>query len=326
MSATTRWGILATGNIARKFAAGLAAADGAELIAVGSRSREKAESFGDEFDIPRRHGSYEDLAADPDVDVIYVATPHPMHEPASLLCLDAGKAVLCEKPFTVNASQARRVIERARRKGLFLMEAMWTRFIPAIAKLREILAAGTIGEVRMMMADFGFRAPWNPEGRLLNPKLGGGGLLDVGVYPISLASMVLGRAERVASLAHLGKTGVDEQSGAVLGYPGGALALASSAVQVSTPRDASIFGTRGSIRLHHPWWRAEQLTVTADDKTETLEFPVKGNGYEYQAEEVGRCLAAGKTESDVMPLDETVAIMETMDQIRSQWGLTYPIE
>ncbi len=326
MTDSIRWGILATGRIAGQFARGLADA-GSILAAVGSRRQETADAFGDQFQIPRRHASYEALAADPEVDVVYVSSPHPMHCENSLLLLEHGKAVLCEKPFTINAAEARRVIEAARRRELFLMEAMWARFIPAVARARELIAEGAIGDPRMVQADFGFRAGVNPEGRLFNLDLGGGALLDIGIYVLSLASMILGpRPEEVATTAHLGETGVDEQSGMLLRYPGGELAVLSCAVRTRTPAEARIFGTEGSMLLHGPFFKCETLTLKRGEKEERLELPVEGNGYNYQALEVERCLRDGRMESEAMPLDESLALMELMDRIRARWGLVYPTE
>ena len=220
MTDTLRWGILATGSIAHKFATGIAALDDAEIVAVGSRSREGADKFADEFDIPDRHDSYEALAADPDVDAIYIATPHSLHKENMLTCLAAGKAVLCEKPFAINAREAREAIDFARERGIFLMEAMWTRYIPLMVEVRRMVADGMIGDLRMITGDFGYRAGFNAERRTFNPALGGGALLDVGIYPLSLASMLLGKPQRIASMAELGETGVDEQSAMILGYLG----------------------------------------------------------------------------------------------------------
>ncbi|HET6428984.1 MAG TPA: Gfo/Idh/MocA family oxidoreductase [Phycisphaerae bacterium] len=326
MAKKIRWGILGPGKIARKFAEGLKSAKDAELAAVGSRSKDRAEEFGVEFGAARCHGSYEALADDPGVDAVYVATPHPMHKGHSLLCLNAGKAVLCEKPFAINAAEAQEVIAAARAAGVFCMEAMWTRFLPYIVKLRKLLADGAIGEVRMLAADFGFRAGFDPSSRLLDPNLGGGGLLDVGVYPVSLSSMILGEPAEVAALADLGATGVDEQAAYVLKHPGGRLAVLYSAVRTKTPMEAVILGTDGDIRLHSPWWCGQTLTVTAGGKPETIDLPREGNGYNYEAEEVGRCLRAGRTESDVMPLAETLSVMRTLDAIRAAFGLKYPME
>ena len=327
MSDKLRWGILGPGSIARKFAEGLKAAPGAALVAVGSRSRERADKFGDQFHVPRRHAGYQALADDPDVDAIYVATPHSGHRDCSILCLEAGKAVLCEKPFTINAAQARDVVAVARRKNVFLMEAMWTRFFPLMARVRELVADKAVGEVRMIMVDFGFRAGVNPEGRLFNPALGGGGLLDVGVYAVSFVSMLLGRPVRIASLAEIGETGVDEQAAMIFQYDGGELALLATGVRTSTPQHAIIVGTDGKITIPPAWWNPRRMTIArGGQETEEVEMPVEGNGYNFQAVEVARCLAEGKTESDVMPLDETVQIMETLDEVRAQWGLRYPME
>ncbi len=322
-----RWGILGTGNIARKFALGLHELEDAALVAVGSRSQESADRFGDQFQVSRRHASYEDLAADPQVDVVYIATPHSLHKENMRLCLEAGKAVLCEKPFTINAQEAREVIELARARRLFLMEAMWTRYIPLMVELRRMLAEGVIGDVRMITADFGYRARFNPRSRAFDPALGGGGLLDVGVYPISLASMILGAPDRIASLAEIGQTGVDEQAAMVLGYPGGELAVLHTAVRTTTPQEATIMGTDGWIRIHPRWWIPDTMTIhPAGGAPQTVQVPFIGNGYNYEAAEVHRCLREGRLESEIMPLDETLAIMETMDRIRAQWGMKYPME
>jgi len=266
-------------------------------------------------------------AEDDQVDAIYVATPHPMHKANTMLCLAAGKAVLCEKPFTINAPDAREVIAFARERGVFLMEAMWTRFLPYMVKLRELLAGGAIGPVRMIAADFGFRAGFDPAGRLFDPNLGGGGLLDVGVYPISLASMILGAPAEIASLAQLGPTGVDEQAAFVFKYAGGEMAVLYTAVRTLTPMEAVIMGADGHIRLHSPWWRGTTMTLhPAGAEPEVIELPPEGNGYNYEAAEVGRCLREGAAESPVMGLDETISVMETLDRIRGQWGMTYPME
>jgi len=322
-----RWGILAPGRIARKFAEGLQAVEGAELVAVGSRSQERADRFGQELNVPHRHGSYQALADDGDVEAIYVATPHSGHMDCSILCLEAGKAVLCEKPFTINAAQARKVVQTARAKGVFCMEAMWTRFFPLMARVRELVAERAVGEVRMVMADFGFRAQVSPEGRLFNPALGGGGLLDVGVYAVSFASMLLGRPARIASLAEIGQTGVDEQAAMVFGYAGGQLALLATGVRTSTPQQAIVIGTDGRITIPPAWWNPRRVTIArSGQEPQELEMPVRGNGYNYQAEEVARCLAEGKAESQIMPLEESIEIMETMDEVRAQWGLRYPME
>ncbi len=326
MSEPIRWGILGPGNIAHRLAEGVRALPDAKVLAVGSRSIERANAFADKWEIPRRYGSYEDLVADSELDIIYVATPHPFHAPCSLLAIEAGKAVLCEKPFTVNASEARQVVEAARHKGVFVMEAMWTRFFPLMARLRDIVAAGEIGEVRLIHADFGFRAGFNPEGRLFSPALAGGGLLDVGVYPISLASMLLGTPNRVSGLAVVGETGVDESAAITLGYPSGALASLTTGVRITTPHLAIICGTDGSIHIPSPWWVPERMTVRRGRGTVEYSEPKIASGFEYEAAEAGRCLREGLKESPILPLDESVAIMDTMDQLRALWGVRYPME
>lgn len=327
MTDRLRWGILGTGSIATKFATGVAALPDAELAAVGSRSQAGADAFADRFAIPRRHASYADLAHDPAVDAIYIATPHPMHHANMLLCLDAGKAVLCEKPFAINAAQAREAIALARARKLFLMEAMWTRYLPLMVELRKMLADGAIGQVRMITADFGYRTGFDPSRRHFDPALGGGALLDVGVYPISLASMILGAPTTITGQAELGQTGVDEQSAYVLGYANGALAVLHSAIRTRTPQEAWIMGTEGFIRIHSPWWVPTAMTLDKPGQPpQRMEIPFAGNGYNYEAAEVHACLRAGKLESAVMPLAETVGILETMDALRAQWGMRYPGE
>jgi dihydrodiol dehydrogenase / D-xylose 1-dehydrogenase (NADP) len=327
MTDKIRWGILSTGWIAKKFAEGLSVLPDAEIVAVGSRAQETADAFGDEYGVPHRHASYEALVGDQDVDVIYIGTPHPFHKDNAILSLEAGKAVLLEKPFTINAGEAEEVIALAREKGLFLMEAMWSRYIPIIVKLRELLAEGAIGEVRMLTADLGFRSEFDPKSRLFNLELGGGALLDVGIYPISFASMVLGTPARIASMAHLGQTGVDEQAGIVFGYDGGQLAILHTALQTSTTIEATVMGTKGKIRVHSAWFYGTTLTLSIEGRDdEAISLPYEGNGYNFEAAEVMRCLREGKLESDVMPLDETLAIMQTLDTIRAQWGFKYPME
>jgi predicted dehydrogenase len=322
-----RWGIIGTGGIAEGFATDLQLLDDAELVAVGSRKQQTADAFGDKFNIPHRHASYAALANDAKVDVVYIATPHPLHCENSLLCLNAGKHVLCEKPFAMHAHEAELMIDSARAKKLFLMEAMWTRFIPLIVELRKILAQKIIGEVRMLQADFCFQAPFNPTGRLFNPALGGGALLDIGVYPISLASMIFGPPERLTGMAHIGDSGVDEQNAILMGYNSGRIATLYSGNRVDSPIEAVIMGSNGSIRLHRLMHHPERMTITTQGEAEkVIHMPVDGYGYGYQAEEVMACIRAGKTESTIMPLNETLTIIKTMDALREQWGLRYPAD
>lgn len=322
------WGILGTGSIAHQFARGLAALPDADLVAVGSRAQATADTFADEFNVPHRHASYDALARDPEIDAIYVATPHSVHKDNSILCLRAGKAVLCEKPLCVNKREAQELIQVAREERRFLMEAMWTRFLPTLIQTRQWLAEGAVGEARMVQADFGFRANPDPKSRLFDPHFGGGGLLDVGVYAVSFASMVFASPPiHVTGVAHIGETEVDEQGAAVLGYDGGGLALVASAVRTNTPQEAWIMGTEGRIRLHAPFWKGTKATLFRQGKDpEDFEFPLEGNGYNYEAAAVAECLRQGKLECEVMPHDESLAVMETMDRIRAEWGLVYPMD
>ncbi len=327
MTEKIRWGILSTGNIARQFARGLQAVEDAELVAVGSRNQASADAFGDEFGVPNRYDSYEALARS-DIDAVYIGTPHPYHKENALLCLEAGKAVLCEKPFAMNAAEAREMIETARGRGVFLMEAMWTRFIPVMVKIRELLAAGTLGEIRWMSADFAFWIEFDPEHRLFNPALGGGALLDVGIYPISFASMVMGGPpQKFTSAAHMGQTGVDEQSSYLFQYENGAVAQLSSGMNADTPQAAVIAGRKGRIEIQPPFYMSTSFKlVLMGEEPQTFQLPFLGNGYSHEAMEVGACLRAGALESDIMPLDETLQLMQTLDAIRAEWGMTYPGE
>ena len=322
MGATIGWGILGAGSIATRFATDLKKLDDARLVAVGSRSADKAARFAQEWGVERAYGGYAEMLADPEVDVVYVATPHPFHKPHTLLCLEAGKAVLCEKPIAVNAGEVRAMVEAARAHNLFLMEAMWSRFNPVMVQVRQWLDEGAIGEPRMLSADFGFSARVNPEARLFNPALAGGALLDVGVYVVSLASWVLGAPAQVQGAAGIGATGVDEQTGMLFKYAGGQLALLACAIRTQTPQMARIDGTEGAIEVPAFWHPTTARLVRPEEPLE-----VSGTfGYHYEAAEVMECLRQGKTESDVMPLDESVTIAETMDQVRAQIGVRYPME
>ena len=275
----------------------------------------------------RAYGSYEELANDSDIDIVYIATPHPVHHPAALLCLESGKAVLCEKPFTVNAGQASELIELARARNCFLMEAMWTRFLPLFVRLRELLAEKAIGDPVLLTADFGFTHSGGPTHRLFSPELAGGALLDVGVYTVSLASMVFGSPEQMASLAVLGETGVDELDSVTLSYAGGEMAQLNCSIRLNTPQEVTIAGTDGIIHIPAYWWKGERMTVRrAGQEVQEIDAPMIGNGYNYEAAEAMRCLREGAIESPIMPHRETLNIIETLDAIRRQWGLDYPME
>lgn len=321
------WGIIGTGHIAAKFAADLRLVEGSVLHAVGSRRRESAEAFARRFSIPHYYAGYEQLAEDKAIDVIYIASPHGLHKQHCLLCLEHDKAVLCEKSFTINAAQADEVISKARAKKLFLMEAMWTRFLPIFNKMRQYLQEISIGKVRSLSAELGFKAAYDPGHRLFNPQLGGGALLDLGVYPLSLASFLLDKPKTMDTTAQLGETGVDEQSCILLEYDEDRYAKIFISLRKDLSNEAIILTENGRLRLHAPLYRPSGLTVSVlGQKDEYIEAKFEGEGYVHQIREVMYCLRAGKTESTLMPLDETMQIMKTMDALRHRWGLKYPAE
>ncbi|ROO87320.1 putative dehydrogenase [Actinocorallia herbida] len=314
-----RWGVVGPGEIAAGFAEAMRWVPDGEIVAVASRSAERAAAFGDRFAVARRYGDYSALAADPEVDVVYVATPASRHEQDTLALLEAGKHVLCEKPFALDAGQARRMAEAARRRGLFLMEAMWSRFLPAYRTLTEVLADGRIGTPLLVEADFGMRWPVQPEHRLFDPRRGGGALLDLGVYPVQLCSLVLGPVEHVVADGLIGETGVDEQVAAVLRHGGGRLGVVKTAIRTVMTCTARIAGTDGSIDLPAFMHCPEALTVTTrTGGTEQIDASYEGNGLRFEIAEVHRCLAEGLTESPVMPINETIAIAAALDAIRAQ--------
>lgn len=327
MDKKIKWGILGPGSIAHKFATGFGGVEDGELYAVGSRSIDKANEFADEYDIPQRYGSYKELVSDPDVDAIYIATPHPFHKEHTLLCLNAGKAVLCEKPIAVNAAEVEEMVECARKNNVFLMEAMWTRFLPIYDQIEEWLDQGLIGDVRILTGDFGFRAGINPEARLFNPDLAGGALLDVGVYLISLASLIMkDTPSNIASMAHLGETGIDEQSSMILGYDEGQMAILHSAIRTNTKHDACIVGTKGSIEIPSFWNATSAILKVDGEEDKLVDIPHLANGYCFEIREVNKCIKDNKIESDRMPWEESISVMRTADELRAQWGLKYPME
>ncbi|HKY66821.1 MAG TPA: Gfo/Idh/MocA family oxidoreductase [Acidimicrobiales bacterium] len=324
MTDRIRWGVAATGHIADRFVTGLHQLDDAEVVAVGSRTAERAVAFGDRHGIPRRHGSYEDLAADDAVDVVYVASPHARHAADTRLFLAAGKPVLCEKPLALDRPQGEAMVADARAAGLFLMEAMWTRFLPAYSILRDLLGEQRVGDPRVVEASFGFRRPIDPVHRLFARELGGGSLLDLGIYTAQLIALVLGHPDHVVAQGDIGETGVDEQVAAVLHHPGGRLGVMQTAIRTGLSCSARISGTDGWIEVPPFMHAPDHLVVGAAGATERIDAPWEGEGLRFQAVEVHRCLRAGLTESPVMPLDETLALAGTLDAVREQIGLTYP--
>jgi predicted dehydrogenase len=359
MSETIRWGILGTGWIAGLFAQGLRELPDARLHAVGSRSRDTAQAFATRHGAARAHASYQALVEDDEVDALYIASPNSAHLEHCLLALEHGKPVLCEKPFTLDAAEAARVIAKARERRVFLMEGMWMRFVPVMRELEARVRGGAIGDVRMLTAHLGFPVEYDPAHRLFDPKLGGGALLDLGVYPLSLALRLLGRPTRVTSHAVFSPTGVDEQCTVLLDFPGARQATVTTSITNRTPNDASIMGTEGMIHLQEPLYCPETFSLVRTRRqggggsvgggglgaklgldverlknhrllrevrgavnrarTERVTRRVLGNGYAHEAAEVHRCLREGLKESPLMPLDESLAVMETVDAIRRAW-------
>ncbi|WP_431926358.1 Gfo/Idh/MocA family protein [Micromonospora wenchangensis] len=320
----TRWGILSTGHIAGRFAEDLRLVPGAELVAVGSRTIGSAEEFAGRHGADRAYGSWAGLAADDGLDAIYVATPHAAHHEAARICLEAGRAVLLEKPFTLDLATSTELVELARARGVFLMEAMWMRCNPLILRLVELVRAGAIGEVTGVRADFGVAGPFPPEHRMRNPALGGGALLDLGVYPVSLAHLLLGVPQHVQAWAKLSPEGVDENTGIVFGYDSGAVATLGCGMVGATPLTAAITGTTGRIELPEPFFRPGSAVLhRAGVEPETLTDDPAGGGYQYEAAEVQRCLAAGLTESPLVPHAVTLEVMALLDDIRGRIGVDY---
>jgi predicted dehydrogenase len=319
-----RWGILGTGGIASTFVTDLQLSDSGVATAVGSRRQGTADCFADEFGIANRHAGYESLVADPDVDVVYVATPHPMHHDNAILALRAGKHVLVEKPFTMNAVESREIVQAARENGRFAMEAMWTRFLPHVVVIRDWLSRGMLGDIITVTADHGQWFDEDPEFRLFAPELGGGALLDLGVYPVSFASMVLGRPDRIMSMSVPACTGVDAQTSMLFGYERGAHAVLTCTLRGKSPTRASIVGTDARIEVEGDFYAPTNVTlVPRNGDPKLVESVHEGRGLRHQADEVARRLAAGDLESPLMPLDETISIMEMMDRVREQAGSTH---
>ncbi|MFF2780077.1 Gfo/Idh/MocA family protein [Streptomyces sp. NPDC058052] len=327
MSDGIRWGVLATGGIAERFATDLAELDGAEVVAVASRTEASARAFADRFGIARAYGGWDGLFADPEVDVVYVATPHHAHREAAGRALEAGKAVLCEKAFTLNAREAQELVGLARDRGLFLMEAMWMYCNPLIRRLAELVRDGAVGEVRTVQADFGLAGPFGPDHRLRDPAVGGGALLDLGVYPVSFAQLLLGEPDSVRAHARISPEGVDLNTAMLLGWESGASALLSCSLEADTPLTASVTGTEGRIDVPRGFFFPERFTLHRNG-AEPEEFANTDDPHSlrHEAAEVMRCLRAGETESPLVPLDGTLAVMRTLDAVRDRVGVRYPQE
>jgi len=356
-----RWGFLGTGSIAHQFAEGLRDVAGASLTAVCSRSLDNANKFAQTFGVKAVEESYEAMLGNDDVDCVYVATPHHAHREFVERALDAGKGVLCEKPLGISATEVGAMIAAAERSGSFLMEGMWMRFIPSISRFLDLVDEGLIGEPRLLRADFSFRVPMDSKGRLFDLNQAGGALLDVGIYPLFLSRLLFGTPTKATSVAGLASTGVDEQAQILLAHEGGAQSSLSCSTRVQMPITATLYGTSGALELPSPFFAADHLIHypgadpdQADDlqspeptsglsrlkkrvgsrlrypkgelAPRKIACPYRGNGYNYEAEAVARCFANGQSECAEMPWSESLALAETMDELRSRWGVIYPGE
>lgn len=360
MGAAIRWGILGTGGIANQVAQSFQWVTDAQLVAVSSRDLSRAQSFALHHDIPKSYGNYNELCDDDDLDIVYIATPSMRHHDDALMCIRAGKAVLCEKPFTLNALQAREVVDAARARGVFCMEAMWMRFLPLIQDVKARVDRGELGEIRHLMADFGYPQGFDPTHRSFNLELGGGCLLDRGLYPLSLAFYLLGPPQDIESEADIGPSGVDMRSEYHLRYRTGAAADLAATFNAFGSNQATLIGTQGTLRLHAPFYKPHRMSLSSSlsgkqvspkrprqlthmalyqgikhrfDRglsalagPRDLYQPIRGNGYQYEIAAVTQCLQHNQLEHEQMSLDETVDLLKAMDQMRQQWGVVYPSE
>ncbi|HJO93977.1 MAG TPA: Gfo/Idh/MocA family oxidoreductase [Victivallales bacterium] len=322
------WGILGTGTVANNFAEDLRILADAQILAVGSRNYASADIFARRHDIPRVYESYQSLVNDRDIDVVYIATPHIRHKKDCVLALNAGRNILCEKPFTINACEAQEVISLAKKNNLFCMEGMWMRFFPLIKKVKKIIENGTIVKVKMLKADFGVKSEFDINNRFYNPELGGGALLDRGIYPLSLAFLLMGSPIEIQSTASITNSGIDEQSSVTMKYLGDKIAVLSQSLSSFCSNEALIMGSEGSIKIHSYFFCPGKISLFSyyDYKTIEIEEPIIGNGYQYEAQEVMNSINLEYIESSIMPQNETLKIMKTLDVIREQWGLVYPQE
>jgi predicted dehydrogenase len=320
------WGILGPGGIAKAFAEDLKRLDGHSIAAVGSRTLSNAQSFANTIG-GTAYGSYEELVADPQVDAIYVATPHPAHKENVILALNAGKPVLCEKPFAVNAAEAQQMVDAAHKNGVALMEAMWARFLPHYAQVREIIQSGVLGKIHTIHADHGQRLADQNIPRLVEPALAGGALLDLGIYPVSFAHMILGNPSKITSSAVLTDKGVDAQTSMIFDYASGAQAVLNTTMIEQTPCRAVVAGLHGWLEIDRTFYNPASMRVVLNDGA-TTEYPSSyvGHGLREQAEVFKQLVTSGQQQSQILNWQDTVDIMKTLDQVRSQIGLKYPFE
>lgn len=320
-----RWGIVGPGNIARKFVRAIKNVNEAELVAVASRVKERGDAFALEFGIPRVFASYEEMAASPEIDAVYIATPHPFHKPCAEIFLNAKKHVLCEKPICINANDARELCECAKKNDVFLMEAMWTRFLPAIIEAQKIVAAGEIGEVRAISADFCYHIEKACCPKVFDNGMAGGSLLDVGIYSINAACFFEGYDVKTITSYCRVENGVDTHAAVILGYENGATAIATSALTTYKPESAYVYGSKGHIFIPG-FYGAQGLTLNKNGAETVIEKPSIGEGFEEEIIEACKCIAAGKIQSDIHPMADSIKVLEIMDTVRKQNGIVYPSE
>lgn len=329
---TINWGIIGCGNISSQFATGLMNMQNTNIMAVASRDKARGEEFGKRFGAQKIYNSYEDIVMDDEIDVIYIGTPHSEHFSNAALCIKNGKSVLVEKAFTRNSSEAKRLIQLAKEHNVFLMEAMWTKFMPVTKQVKEWIKEGRIGEIVNMQINFGFRREMPNTHRLMDPKLAGGALLDVGVYPVTYAVHMMDELPvEIVTTAVLGETGVDVRNSTIFKFRNGALATLNSAVNAEVGKSAVIIGEKGRIEIPQFWTAKEAMLYDQEgnllDTAKDLDrIEGKINGYEYEAYEVNQCIIEGKLESDIVPLEDTLAIINIMDMMRKEWGVEYPNE
>lgn len=325
MGRVINWGIIGLGNIANTFAKDLLLSNKSKLYAVASRHRDKAKAFSEKFNTTLYYNSYKALAEDSNIDVVYIATPHTLHYENTILCLSKGKAVLCEKPFSINTSQVEAMIKTAKSKNLFLMEGLWTRFIPATEKLLELIELNTIGDIISIKADFGFKAEIDLKSRLYNKVLGGGALLDIGIYPIYLSLLLLGSPKAIKATARMTETGVDSYCAMVFSYDNNVSANLECTIETDTPTEAIIYGTKGSIKLHRDFFASKQLTLTQNNVETVYDIDKKGMGYLHEIEAVNLCLINGYKESSKVPLKTSLELIKIIDRVKASIGLNYNI-
>jgi predicted dehydrogenase len=323
MAKPINWGIIGPGHIAAKFAADLHLAENSLLKAVASRSLPRARDFADKFAVERAYGSYAELAEDADIDVVYIATPHPHHFTNAMRCLKRGKAVLCEKPLGMNSSEVEQLYAVARENKCLLMEGLWTRFIPATEKLLQLIHQGDIGEVIFIQADFGFRAPADPQSRHFDKALGGGSLLDIGIYPVFLSHLLCGPPDTCKALATMTDGGVDSACTILFGYREQGQAMLSSTFLIDTQCAATIYGSTGTIKLQTPFHHSKKLHLWRDAQQEEFTIPYRGNGFVDEIEEIESCLRQNRWQSPRLPLQMSLGVAHSLDRIRAEIGLHY---